>query len=83
MLSGAAFRSVAVALVVSCVEMPLRHTLNSNVRPLTTPQLDAAYLNGYIAIMHTVRQTEEFVAWLDELKDQAGSSSHRREASAS
>jgi putative addiction module killer protein len=34
-----------------------------------TPQLDAAYLDGYIAIMYIVRQTEEFVAWLDELKD--------------
>lgn len=31
--------------------------------------LDKAYPFGYICAMFTVRQTEEFVAWLDGLKD--------------
>ena len=31
--------------------------------------VDASYLSGYNPTMYTVRQTEEFVAWLDDLKD--------------
>ena len=31
--------------------------------------LDRLYPNGYSGGMYTVRLTEEFVAWLDELKD--------------
>lgn len=34
-----------------------------------TLQLDVLYPFGYIRGMFTVRQTEEFVAWLDALKD--------------
>jgi putative addiction module killer protein len=37
--------------------------------PKTPQQLDSKYPNGYIVVMYIVRQTEEFVAWLDELKD--------------
>ena len=32
-------------------------------------QLDDLHPFGYSAAMFTVRQTEEFVAWLDALKD--------------
>jgi putative addiction module killer protein len=36
---------------------------------LSSPQLDALYPHGYSGTVFTVRQTEEFVAWLDALKD--------------
>ena len=33
------------------------------------PVVDRPYPYGYNEAMYTVRQTEEFVAWLDDLKD--------------
>jgi putative addiction module killer protein len=43
--------------------------VNSNVRLHRNAALDGLYPFGYSRGMFTVRQTEEFVAWLDALQD--------------